>query len=269
MTSMSNPDSPNEQPPIYFCGDTHGDFLAIARWNDMEQGATLIHVGDVGLGFSNVLDNSFQVLSLMFKQRGNTLLAIRGNHDNPAYWQMPLLDIDPAITLVPDGSILDVHGKRILFMGGAISVDRCDRRLGKDYWVTEGFHVNRVPSDLSNLDAVVTHAGGHFTGMSLDTPFMKGWYKREAQLPNSDIRNLRDELEKEREEHTQLHRDVVESNLSPIDKPKIIRWAYGHYHKEYRREIHGKLDMPWSDVTGVKTVFRCLAINQIVPWYAW
>ena len=41
------------------------------------------------------------------------------------------------VKFVKDFSVLDIGGKWIGFIGGAVSVDRAYRKAGRDYWLDE------------------------------------------------------------------------------------------------------------------------------------
>lgn len=59
-------------------------------------------------------------------QANNWIVFVRGNHDNPAYFDGAMLNFKRFVA-VPDYSILQVCNHTILCVGGAISIDRIYR----------------------------------------------------------------------------------------------------------------------------------------------
>jgi UDP-2,3-diacylglucosamine pyrophosphatase LpxH len=64
-------------------------------------------------------------LNEQLKKKNITMYAIRGNHDNPAFFKGD--HILSNLKLLPDYTVLDLEGKKILLVGGAVSVDRVPR----------------------------------------------------------------------------------------------------------------------------------------------
>ena len=61
-------------------------------------------------------------------QANNWIVFVRGNHDNPAYFDGAMFNAKRFIT-VPDYSILQACNHTILCVGGAISIDRIYRKI--------------------------------------------------------------------------------------------------------------------------------------------
>jgi len=131
---------------IFFLGDVHGQFDYL-NWKikdnpDVFNNSSIIQVGDFGIGFK--YNESSEKISL--KKLNDTcvkhnihIYAIRGNHDNPSYFNQNHDPVYSNIHLVPDYSVLTIDGKNILCIGGAISIDRVYRIEGIDYWKDENF----------------------------------------------------------------------------------------------------------------------------------
>jgi hypothetical protein len=85
----------------------------------------LVQVGDFGLGFGHAHTEARQLalLDRHLVQSGCRLWTIRGN-DDPARWAPDAPQPWQAIRLVQNYSVIEVEGKRLLCVGGAISVDR-------------------------------------------------------------------------------------------------------------------------------------------------
>ena len=74
---------------MIFVGDTHGirPIFNIIEYNSI-RGSNLIHVGDFGLGFQDIIRDVKNLLTLdeMLLETNNILYVIRGNHDCPIFW---------------------------------------------------------------------------------------------------------------------------------------------------------------------------------------
>jgi len=112
---------------IFYLGDIHGNFNLINQYIKMYdlKDAHIIQVGDFGVGF-NTFEKEKRLLQMTHDVlvKNNVMVwAIRGNHDYKPYF-----DNDPFeftnIKLVKDYTVLNLEGKNILCIGGAVSVDR-------------------------------------------------------------------------------------------------------------------------------------------------
>jgi UDP-2,3-diacylglucosamine pyrophosphatase LpxH len=149
---------------IIFIGDIHGDFQGLAAqllYREI-QNAKLIQVGDFGVGFKPVdyERTELEVLNRVLTERNNMLYVLRGNHDDPSYFTNNFALSN--ISLVSDYTILHLDGKKILCVGGAVSVDRTSRTDGKNYWPEERFtfdeaKLSHALDNLKSLDTIVTH----------------------------------------------------------------------------------------------------------------
>ena len=160
---------------ILYLGDIHGNFNLLHQYVKMYSitDAHIIQVGDFGVGFQP-LEKEKRMLEMyhtLLVKNNVTVWAIRGNHDYKPYF-----DNDPFgftnIKLVPDYTVLNLGGKNILCVGGAVSVDRMwrytkkqragifeDTQIGvESWWPDEVFklEVDKV-KDLKDINIVVTH----------------------------------------------------------------------------------------------------------------
>lgn len=159
---------------IILVGDTHGDWQTIFRKIEYTnvRDCTLIHVGDVGIGFLD-RERQHEILcdvSSFLSEKNIHMYAIRGNHDDPAYF-VELNDNYSNLTLLPDYSHLELNGETWLFVGGAISIDREGhyvktgeriRVQGSTWWHDEGFVFE--PSRVVQCDVLVTHTAPSWIG---------------------------------------------------------------------------------------------------------
>ncbi len=214
---------------VIVCGDIHGEFMTlvnkIERYNI--ENSLIIVAGDVGIGFhkDGYYSNMFTRMSKRLSKRNNILFFVRGNHDDPDKWNdyKPLekywQEGDYNIRLIKDYTVITVKTSRkqhnILCVGGAISVDRTDRVIGRDYWLGEQFVYDESKvSNLVGLTDVITHSCPDFC-----EPIIKGTI---SEWMEKDV-NLESDCNKERQDHTLLYNKLKEKN-------KIDKWVYGHYH---------------------------------------
>ena len=208
-------------------GDIHGTFEAISKFiidNDIRD-TVLIQVGDFGVGFGDS-ENTFirlNVLNKTLEERDCTVVAIRGNHDDPSWFNVAW-DFSH-ILLAPDYTVLETRNRTFLLVGGAISIDRKMRiaydkdSTYKTYWTGECFEYNDtlldevLKSDV-NIDTVVTHSAPYYTYPYSDS-ILQEWYAQDS--------NLYDDIKAERNDLNKLY-----DKLST--KYNIKEWYYGHYH---------------------------------------
>ena len=85
----------------------------------------LIVAGDCGFGFHEI--GYYKEVVRRHRKRlndsNNWIVFLRGNHDNPAYFDGKTINHKRFIA-VPDYSIIQTDGLTILCVGGAISIDR-------------------------------------------------------------------------------------------------------------------------------------------------
>lgn len=207
---------------LIFIGDIHGEFeelahrLTVRRIKD----SVLVQVGDFGLGFSGKEKEELNIESLnkTLSEGNNLLYAIRGNHDDPSYfekWQKI-----GNIRLVPDYSVLELEGYTVFLAGGAISIDRAIRVQGKNYWKEEEFvfdadRLEVALKEVKNVDIVVTHtAPTEFWPFKINS-LVQAYARRDD--------NLIFQLARERELHSKLLKHLT-SKFTPT------HWYYGHFH---------------------------------------
>jgi len=240
-------------------GDSHsvGSFKEAVKKSQLEN-INLIHVGDFGLGF-NALWYDLQQLEKLDEFLGNkgiNLYVIRGNHDNPIFWNRRYglnLPKYSNINLIDDYTIRKIEDRNILFMGGAISIDRLirSREFPPTWWIDEKFDfsttkLSTVLSKVNKVDIVITHTAPGFA-----LPYLKSGF---PQLVQQFI-DLEDQLGIDLE--SELHQERVQLNdiyTHMIHNKKVPDlWVYGHFHR-HSEEVHDK------------TKFVGLGINEIVQF---
>lgn len=222
---------------IIFCGDIHGNWESLIR--EIKRldlvDCTIIQVGDFGMGFSPRKKDmaALKYINITLKARNITLYAIRGNHDNPEYFNGKISTSN--INLIPDYSVLNIDNRKLLCVGGALSIDRkpsniktdfngrpwSGRKEGFNYWTDEAFVLKpELCKDLTDIEIVITHSAPDFC-----EPRTKSGLSDWAV---SD-RSLIEDCAKERNDHSKLY-DILKENKNPLKY-----WFYGHFHY-YRRE---------------------------------
>ena len=184
---------------IRFIGDVHGGLSGhMERYEALTQDCERsVQVGDFGAGFTN--------LPLL----GPEHRFIRGNHDNPA-----ICASHP--NWIKDGTYED----DIFYAGGAFSVDREQRIIGRDIWADEEISYEDFWAIMDYYEQckpriVITH----------DAPARVN----SVLFPHSSRRNTRTSTALE--------------NMFEIHRPET--WIFGHWHTSIDTEIGG-------------TRFRCL-----------
>lgn len=219
---------------IFIYGDNHGMRSRMAEMLDRYniRDATVLQIGD--LGFAHDLD----ALATMLRERNIVMHALRGNHDNPAWFDGSR--VWDNLVLHADYDIVEVEGVRFLLVGGAISVDRCHREEGETYWPDEA-PVWRPElaalAMLQNPHVICTHSAPFEA-----PPFgNKGtdWARWDGRVVN-DCHNER----------------LVLSQLFSLaaQTPSVQRWYYGHFHESMTIEA--------GDMR-----FLCVGIDEIVRVY--
>lgn len=149
---------------ILLLGDIH------ANWNSLNRAIAIalrehsdithiINVGDNGEKFFQ--DAIFTPMYELRKRKIWPIYFCDGNHDRVPYFIENDGTGNPFMKWMPRGSILQIEGKRILFFGGATSIDRQHRTEGKDWWPTETIKYAEVIKTLNEvdgpIDCVISH----------------------------------------------------------------------------------------------------------------
>lgn len=263
----------SDKKDIFFIGDIHGEFKAIKNWvksNGLHD-CILIFCGDFGLGFHSTQHE----LSMLTKSneicRENNVecYAIRGNHDDPAYYNTDIAPIKFSnIKTLSDYTIIQTPEHNILCIGGAVSVDRVNRQAMYEHditvlitqkhytykkakekaklywWDNEAFKydetiLNEINKAGFKIDIVATHSAPSFCQPTTN-PKSIGWTRLD--------RDLEKDLIEERNDFTKLY-DYLNQQGNVI-----TNWFYGHYHMHNIDIIGGTkftaLDMGRTSKTG-------------------
>lgn len=213
---------------VIICGDIHGH-LEVVYGNVFAEKTLFIVAGDCGFGFCESNYYSYLYNSKMNRclgKKGNTVLFLRGNHDDPAYFDGITFAKKRAIC-IPDYSIIKTADHNILCIGGAISVDRTWRQEQMKYkpqllyWekeppIFDPAKIKEITKAKIAIDTVITHTCPTFC-----PPYSKNgienWLILDKQLAR-DIETERNTMDK------------IWNELKQQNHP-VRQWWYGHFHR--------------------------------------
>lgn len=136
---------------------------------------------------------------------------IRGNHDDPAWFKQQS-------TYIPDGHLETVTDKNVMYIGGALSIDRGFRVEGKSWWPTEECSYEQFFEFHDKFlkikpDVMVTHDCPEFVMDILLAHRRRAKYDDSSRTRNS-------------------FQFMWQSH-----KPKL--WVFGHHHYNFDKVIMG------------------------------
>lgn len=250
---------------IYCVGDIHGNFNSIkgfVKQNDIHNSLIII-CGDCGLGFESInhyKQTVFPDLIKVLDKYNDSLVFIRGNHDNFALFNTVMFDYE-RLKVVPDYTVLNVYynedktviNHSILCVGGATSIDRTYRmqlenqevvkkmafshcseeeaygKIKRLYWSNEAPVFDKEALDMIDkrvcpIDIVCSH-----TAPSFCNPRTKDGI--EYWLSHDD--KLSEDLDNERKVFDQIYSYLNEKGFI------LYKWCYGHFHKHNVEYIDG------------------------------
>jgi len=229
---------------IVVSSDIHGDFtqLVFKCCVQYEMTDTLIIVaGDCGFGFERpgYYEAVYNRCRDRLSKSNNWIAFIRGNHDNPAYFnRLPIKHL--RWRTLSDYSIIKACSHTILCIGGATSIDRTlrmtfnkyhlpnpdDPLIPNVYWSNELPEFNKVMLDRIDqqcaIDIVITHTSPSFCELS-SHHFLESWAEHDVDLLD-DVRYERQVM------------DDIYSYLYSKNHP-LRYWYYGHFHESWHAEI--------------------------------
>lgn len=207
-------------------GDTHSTSIAYDTiLHKIAENSDYVHLGDVGLGFGssayavhNTLSHLDRINKLCIKKNINAYF-IRGNHDATydeiwdSEWSNVFLIKDFAYGIFP-------NNKKVLFVGGGISVDRCTRCPNIDYWVDEA--TLTFKGQIEKCDIMFSHDCPEYFNHKTDSLWMRfQWAIDKDPLLVEDCNSQR-------------------INIGHIVKDsQITQLFYGHYHNSTVEEFNG------------------------------
>lgn len=231
---------------IYAVGDIHGCFSSILSMIKRYEitNSTIVICGDCGLGFygKEATKNALSKLNTLCKKSNVYLVMVRGNHDDPAFFNNGTINTKNIIA-VPDYTVLN---DTILLVGGAISIDRNYRKAEKLravsaylkwhqgateaeamehtnnlYWVDEAPVFNQDAfKEIADEGISIRHICTH-TCPSFCDPQSKDGIAEWGKLDETLFADI------DYERHVM---DLIWDELKVYNHP-LESWTYGHYHR--------------------------------------
>ncbi len=222
---------------VFVCGDTHGSYdinklnsSNFPEQKELTKDDVLIQLGDFGNYWTQPQTKEELYWLNWLAAKKFTFAFIDGNHDNHnLIWALPQeekwggkVHVDHRaqgdIFYLKRGEIYTINQKKILAVGGALSVDRHLRTEHIDYWSTEMLSKADENNTLDNLDKnnwKVDYVLTHTLPDSIIYPFLDN--------PNSE-----------------KFRDPVSRFLEFIDnRLEYQEWHCGHFHNSRTWEQNG------------------------------
>lgn len=189
----------------------------------------IVQLGDFGYWEHQDEGKFLDQLSRLAKNYGVAVYWIDGNHENHVLLRSTycvpertdengFVQMRDRIFYIPRGTAWEWAGVRFLGLGGAFSVDRNSRKVGRSFWFEETITDEEVELACENgkdgVDVVFAH--DVFTGVDINLVFaMQGRYL--SKSPPSD-RN-RDRLK------------------TVVDAVQPSQFLHGHYHVYYKQNV--------------------------------
>ena len=220
---------------LLFLGDTHGDWNKLLRTISSKDitNAHIISVGDIGMGFNPRKEqNTCKMLNDTFSKRNITFYGIRGNHDDPEYFNGDKRVNLSNFKLLTDYVLMKHNSKLIQFIGGAVSIDRTARRPGISFWENEGLNYHK--HECQQVHILVTHTAPSWCFPQQFNDMVYGWAKEDAYLLE-DLTNER----------------AVMDEILKICQPTLH--LYGHFHSSWTETINNcthrllNIDELWAE----------------------
>jgi hypothetical protein len=199
---------------IIIAGDIHGNFGQLNTLINKKKPKIVVCCGDFGYWPGHV--------EIDIKNKDTIILFCDGNHEN--HWALRKLEnteIIPGVFYMPRGSTYTLpNGKRVLFMGGAESIDRYVRKMGVSWFPEETI----TQSDFQNLpagkiDILISH--------TCPTELVSTILGPDTWMANDPS-------------------TIALSNLWDMYKPK--QWFFGHWHCFKQGILHGITE--WTCLSG-------------------
>jgi hypothetical protein len=188
---------------VRFIGDVHGYYKRYR--NVIRPVKNSIQVGDMGVGFYNIKAHRYYANPPYDSMTRGNHRFIRGNHDNPEVCRNQS-------QWIKDGHYED----GMMFIGGALSIDKHLRNEGADWWADEELSVNEL--------------------YALTDKYIEA--KPEIMVTHDCPENIARVLF-----HTSMKHDYPSRTRQAFEgmfyhhKPKY--WIFGHWHMSSNFEIEG------------------------------
>lgn len=209
---------------IAFVGDIHGEVKTFRRIVDelapyKDSIKAVIQVGDMGW-------YSFTRAKFMSQQWDIPIYWIDGNHEDHKLLAgiEEVTQFDPNFFFVPRGTVLELDGRKIVFMGGAGSVDAAYNQ----YWSPgENIRDSEVAKldHVTSCDIMVTHCPPQSTIQKYFDPRNLLWFGLPTTWrdPNADkIEALWTRLGKPYLICGHMHKSIADANVRILDIDEVF-----------------------------------------------
>lgn len=202
---------------LLFAGDAHGNSAYMRAVIDQAKKLEIRQV--VQLGDYGFWPNGHSYLGAIRRraaEAGVGLWIIDGNHDYPGLgertdaghvaWQTA----DPQIggyCTIERGAVVTIDGTRVGFMGGAVSVDRDRRTLGRSYWIDETVNDDDVARaiDAGPVDVWLTHDAVGVPPVLEKTSWPDPYLQHDVMIAESRMRSMFEALQPRLHVHGHFH----------------------------------------------------------------
>ncbi len=222
---------PKKYKKLYVVGDIHGEFRElvwrlVCVWEIKD--AVVMIAGDCGFGFEKpgyYDDLYYGKLEKRLQDSGIMILCVRGNHDDPGYFNGTRPINYEFLKTLADYDTVKFQDQTVLCLGGAVSTDQEWRiaenadleRLGSDkrvWWPAE-VPVKLGDPGIQKLPGHIYAVVSHEAPISMMPVLARGARGVASGEVWTDILDSREYLEK------------------ILWRCRPERWYYGHYHESF------------------------------------
>ncbi len=210
---------------LIFVGDVHAEFVHFRKHLlKMPKDAIIIQIGDFGIWPYYQSDWEKNWIKV---KRNDPIYFIDGNHEYHPFFEgiTTPTEIWNGLIFIPRGTVLELDGKTIGFLGGGTSVDKDYRTPGHDWFPEECVTDAQADLLLSNaagkkIDILATHVPPASTILAnFDQNNLRRWGIDPSWMDPSAIAVQRvwNELDNPELFCGHLHRSVVHRNVRILD----------------------------------------------------
>lgn len=204
---------------IAFCGDWHANRqFALDMLDSFNRYGikAIVQLGDFGYKYKTNYLNDMQK---KLEEYDMYLFFVDGNHEEfPKLYSYPIIDgvrpLRDRIVHLPRGLRWTWNGHKFLALGGAPSIDKDHRVVGKSWWIEEQISFNEADRAMQGgtVDVMLTHdcpTGVDIPGITKTAAY--GWPEHALKV-------------------SEAHRDLVRMVVDEVKPKKLL---HGHYHRRY------------------------------------